>query len=216
MSLYKCIKDFSQEETLSGDDQWYCRKCKEHRDIKKKLELYKVPKILMVQLKRFQSKKSANNGKTGFFNLAYAQICQQEKVDEDIDFPLEGLDLKDYTVMDCESQGISTTYDLYAVTNHFGSLNGGHYTAFGKNPNGKWYNYNDGSVNETSAKNVCSSAAFVLFYRRREDGASAPRKNGSYKSKSTSASSSQHEEEKSSNHVRNPSHNSDDYIYELD
>ena len=26
-------------------------------------------------------------------------------------------------------------YDLFAVTNHFGSLNGGHYTAFGKNIN---------------------------------------------------------------------------------
>ena len=85
------------------------------------------------------------------------------------------MDLKDYTVMDCESQGISTTYDLYAVTNHFGSLNGGHYTAFGKNPNGKWYNYNDGSVNECSAKNICTNAAFVLFYRRRDDGAPAPR-----------------------------------------
>jgi len=38
-------------------------------------------------------------------------------------------------------------YDLIGVSNHFGSLNGGHYTANCKNPeSGKWYNYNDSSV----------------------------------------------------------------------
>ena len=79
---------------LSGDDQWYCGKCKEHRDAYKKLDLYMTPKILMLQLKRFTSKKSASNsGRSGFFNLAYAQICQQEKVDEPVDFPVDGLDV---------------------------------------------------------------------------------------------------------------------------
>ena len=32
----------SNEEILSGDDQWYCSCCKEHRDIKKKMEIYSV------------------------------------------------------------------------------------------------------------------------------------------------------------------------------
>jgi ubiquitin carboxyl-terminal hydrolase 4/11 len=54
---------------LSGDDQWYCRNCKVHRNINKKLELYKVPKILILQLRRFTSRKT---GSSGFFNLAYA------------------------------------------------------------------------------------------------------------------------------------------------
>ena len=53
ISLESCFKAFSTEELLSGDDQWYCNKCKEHRDIHKKLELYKIPKILIVQIKRF-------------------------------------------------------------------------------------------------------------------------------------------------------------------
>ena len=44
---------YSNEEVLSGDDQWYCSKCKEHRDIKKKMEIYSVPKIFIIQLKRF-------------------------------------------------------------------------------------------------------------------------------------------------------------------
>ena len=48
ISLDACISAFSREELLSGDDQWYCSKCKERRDILKKLELYKLPKILIV------------------------------------------------------------------------------------------------------------------------------------------------------------------------
>ena len=45
--------------------------------------------------------------------------------------------------MDCEANGVSTVYDLYAIVNHFGNLNGGHYTAYAKNPDGNWYDYND-------------------------------------------------------------------------
>jgi ubiquitin carboxyl-terminal hydrolase 4/11 len=38
-------------------------------------------------------------------------------------------------------------YDLYAVSNHFGSLNGGHYTATCLNEaTGKWYYFNDSSA----------------------------------------------------------------------
>lgn len=53
VSLDSCFKAFSREELLTGADQWYCNKCKEQRDIHKKLELYKLPKILIIQLKRF-------------------------------------------------------------------------------------------------------------------------------------------------------------------
>jgi ubiquitin carboxyl-terminal hydrolase 4/11/15 len=71
--------------------------------------------------------------------------------------------------MDCEKYGYSTKYDLYAVVNHYGSLNGGHYTALGKNHlNNKWYNFNDGSVSAAHGEKVQTSAAYVLFYRRRD------------------------------------------------
>ena len=58
-------------------------------------------------------------------------------------------------------------YDLFAVSEHYGSTGGGHYTAICRNVDGNWYNYNDSSVSLASPKNVVSSAAYVLFYRRR-------------------------------------------------
>ena len=47
------------------------------------------------------------------------------------------------------------TYDLYAVSNHFGSLSGGHYTAYAKNPvYEKWFNFDDTDVSRASEANV--------------------------------------------------------------
>jgi ubiquitin C-terminal hydrolase len=74
ITLDSCMRAFSREELLSGADQWYCSKCKEQRDIHKKLELFRLPKILIVQLKRFQSKRSASKA-SGFISMAYAQIA---------------------------------------------------------------------------------------------------------------------------------------------
>ena len=61
-------------------------------------------------------------------------------------------------------------YDLYAVSNHYGSLNGGHYTAYGYNSLAKrWFDFNDSSVsNVSNPKEVVSEGAYLLFYRRRE------------------------------------------------
>jgi ubiquitin carboxyl-terminal hydrolase 4/11/15 len=60
-------------------------------------------------------------------------------------------------------------YDLYAVSNHYGGLHGGHYTAYGYNNFlEKWYEFNDSSVSSATASDVVTSGAYLLFYRRRE------------------------------------------------
>lgn len=56
-------------------------------------------------------------------------------------------------------------YELYAVSNHYGSLGGGHYTAYAKN-NEKWYSFNDSSVSGVDSGKVKGSGAYMLFYKR--------------------------------------------------
>jgi ubiquitin C-terminal hydrolase len=79
-----------------------------------------------------------------------------------ITFPLDDLDLSNYVIGYKKN---SYVYELYGVCNHFGGVLGGHYTAFIKNANGKWYNFNDSNVNEMDASSVVSSKAYCLFYR---------------------------------------------------
>lgn len=59
-------------------------------------------------------------------------------------------------------------YDLYAVCNHTGNMNSGHYTAFCRNHrDDQWYSYNDTQVNPISESEVVTNSAYMLFYSRR-------------------------------------------------
>jgi ubiquitin C-terminal hydrolase len=57
-------------------------------------------------------------------------------------------------------------FELYAVANHEGSLQYGHYYADCKKSNGKWYRFNDARVTECGVGELSGEAAYVLFYRR--------------------------------------------------
>lgn len=63
-------------------------------------------------------------------------------------------------------------YDCYAVSNHFGNMGFGHYTAFCRSASDdKWYEFDDGRVSPVTRdpqKTVVSSAAYNLFFRRRD------------------------------------------------
>jgi ubiquitin carboxyl-terminal hydrolase 4/11/15 len=96
-------------------------------------------------------------------------VHPREKVNDLIDFPIEGLDLNAY-VKSSQSANEQTPaiYDLYGVSEHSGGMGGGHYTAKCRNDfNGKWYCFNDSHVTECTAQSAISSEAYVLFYKRR-------------------------------------------------
>ena len=67
--------------------------------------------------------------------------------------------------------GVAPIYDLYAVSNHFGRMGFGHYTAFCRDldyQNGKyWYTLDDTRVKSMKKEEVCSAAGYVLFYKLR-------------------------------------------------
>ena len=80
-----------------------------------------------------------------------------------------------YLVENPALDGQRFMYDLYAISNHYGTLNAGHYTAFCKNPIAKkWYDFDDSHVSNLGSSlqdvqnRVMTKAAYVLFYRRRK------------------------------------------------
>ena len=58
------------------------------------------------------------------------------------------------------------------MSNHSGTLYGGHYTACCRHPYKKdtWHLYNDRAVNGASKTNVISYEAYLLFLEKRQDG----------------------------------------------
>ncbi|KAF1392636.1 hypothetical protein PFLUV_G00030130 [Perca fluviatilis] len=144
-SLQDCLRLFSKEEKLTDNNKVFCRHCKAHRDSTKKLEIWKVPPILLVHLKRF----------------SYEGRWKQ-KLQTSVDFSLDTLDLAQYVIGPKQSL---KRYSLFGVSNHYGGLDGGHYTAYCKNaPKQRWYKFDDHEVTEISTSSVKSSAAYILFY----------------------------------------------------
>ena len=108
----------------------------------KKMQLYKLPKILILHLKRFKTNKIFNIGSSYFSGGS-------SKINIFVDFPGPGedLDMSSYSITTNQIKKEKMIYNLIGVSNHYGGLGGGHYTAFAKNPlNDKWYEYNDSNV----------------------------------------------------------------------
>ena len=63
-----------------------------------------------------------------------------------------------------KEDSILAYYNLYGVSNHYGTLDGGHYTSFCKPRDEKiWYEFDDQNVTKLTVP-VNSSAAYLLFY----------------------------------------------------
>ena len=152
VSLNDCLDLFGKDIKLEDDDMWYCSKCQKHQISMQKLQIYKPPNYLIIQLKRFNIKKKygCNSTFTGEKNNTY------------VTYPLNNLDLSKYIVGPEKNKGI---YDLYGIIQHFDSLNGGHYTAICYN-DGSWFEYNDSSL--SLAEQPINQNAYILFYKRKE------------------------------------------------
>uniref|UniRef100_A0A671YQ34 ubiquitinyl hydrolase 1 n=1 Tax=Sparus aurata TaxID=8175 RepID=A0A671YQ34_SPAAU len=57
VQLQECIELFTTVETLEEENPWYCPVCKKHQLATKKLDLWSLPEVLIIHLKRFSYTK---------------------------------------------------------------------------------------------------------------------------------------------------------------
>ncbi|CAF1870445.1 hypothetical protein Bca4012_034347 [Brassica carinata] len=153
LSLYACLEAFLREEPLVPDEMWFCPQCNERRQASKKLDLWRLPEVLVIHLKRFSYSRS-----------------MKHKLETFVNFPIHDLDLTKYVANKNLSQ--PQLYELYALTNHYGGMGSGHYTAYIKLlEENRWYNFDDSHISHINEDDVKSGAAYVLFYRRKSDDA---------------------------------------------
>lgn len=88
IDLYECFKAFTKEEELGEDELWYCSKCKKHQLASKKLDIWSLPPILIIHLKRFQ-----------FMNGRWV------KSNKIVNFPMETFDPSEFVVKRSASTG---------------------------------------------------------------------------------------------------------------
>ena len=148
ITLDHCLQYFTDEESLEEGNEWYCNKCRKRVTASKQIELFYLPRIMCICLTRFLKK---------------GRFYDYTKNNNLVEFPLENLNMEKYI---CGPDRKNSKYDLFAVSQHYGGMGGGHYTAVCKNIDGKWYEYDDSSVGRATYRDICTPAAYVLFYRR--------------------------------------------------
>ena len=187
ITLEDCLDAFAEEEKIP---EAYCSKCKDFQIQTKRMSLWRLPPVVIIQFKRFQ----------------FTQHMRR-KLRDYVQFPLEGLDLsrimasdgeknhndvvdsndekedsdKDVAMSTDEDSGDAPShingdsgrgeklYDLYGVVHHQGALSTGHYVASLKSDiDGQWRLFNDAQVYEIHSRDVVDQSAYILFYMRRD------------------------------------------------
>jgi len=83
--LSECLNKFLSHEELDEDNTWYCSNCKENVRASKVISLWTTPDILIFHLKRFTFDTCKRRGG-----------LVRSKVDDTVDFPIDGLDMSPY------------------------------------------------------------------------------------------------------------------------
>ncbi|XP_067302511.1 ubiquitin carboxyl-terminal hydrolase 19 isoform X3 [Pseudorasbora parva] len=165
-TLEQCLNLFTKPEVLAPEEAWYCPKCQQHREASKQLLLWRLPNVLIIQLKRF----------------SFRSFIWRDKINDMVDFPVRNLDLSKFCIGHKGDIQQPPIYDLYAVINHYGGMIGGHYTAYARLPSDKnsqrsdvgWRLFDDSTVTTVEESQVVTRYAYVLFYRRRNSPVERP------------------------------------------
>ena len=150
-NIYDSFNIFGKPECLGENNLWYCPNCKQNTIIYKAINIFKAPKYLIIQLKRFK-KKSEN-----IFNF-----LESDKNDTYVSFPTKNLDLTNYIY---GPDKFNAVYNLYAVINHKSNLGFNHFTAYCRN-NNRWIEYNDSKV--YAINQPITKDAYILFYIKKD------------------------------------------------
>ncbi|XP_037603395.1 putative ubiquitin carboxyl-terminal hydrolase 50 [Sebastes umbrosus] len=148
-SIQDCLSLFFEQTILTGGEQMLCSVCGLRRETTVLTCLDKPPEILILHLKRFGCK-----GKN------------QVKLRTNVVFSMR-LDVSPFLSSSVQKT-LYSSYRLYAVVNHTGHLNMGHYTALCHNALTRtWHCFDDSAVREVQDSFVQSPNAYVLLYSRK-------------------------------------------------
>ncbi|KAI0272101.1 hypothetical protein BGY98DRAFT_1002523 [Russula aff. rugulosa BPL654] len=136
------LKRFTQPENIAVKD-WTCQKCgKISQEANKRLSIKRLPPVLSIQFKRFEQRGTETYKST---------------------LPGGGAGSNNYP-------GPEALYDyeLFAVINHEGQIDNGHYTSFARFQD-TWCRFDDDKVTPATLANVLGASApiYMAFYVKR-------------------------------------------------
>jgi ubiquitin C-terminal hydrolase len=142
--LHHCLNSFMAAEQICDRA---CDDCKIRCDATKRYSVKKLPRVLVVHIKRFAQTSR------GF-----------KKLDTFVSYP-NHLNMAPYCAYGSDYDSNDTLYTLCGVVVHGGTLQGGHYSAFVKRAAEDWIYMSDSRVRcATEQEAMVRKGAYILFY----------------------------------------------------
>jgi len=140
LSLYDCLDHYTSIEKNIKHKQ----NESDTNTYNKQIKFWSLPDSFIIMIKRYDN--------------------HLQKKKNIIDFPVTNLNMWKY----CNGYNNNKyIYDLYAISNHSGGTQGGHYWSYCKNKDGAWYNFNDEDVSPIEESELIDSNAYCLFYKKK-------------------------------------------------
>lgn len=181
VSLDDCLEEFTTTELLDDNNKWHCPQCRRFTRLTKKIQITRLPEVLIIHFKRFEISP------TGYFTKldTFVKYPVNDVLDLTSYWPDVGTVINDHPVSmnkEKEAQILSSLptrnqvapfrYKLYGVANHFGNLTTGHYTAYVHKASDakkarEWCYFDDAKITYNCKESqVLNKNAYCLFYQR--------------------------------------------------
>ena len=133
-----------------------CSHCDRNQESTKQLTLQKLPVVASFHLKRFEHSSRLH-----------------KKITTRVDFP-EIIDMSPFITGSRNTRKgdgkdlaePNNKYVLFAVINHIGTLDAGHYTSYIRQHSNLWFHCNDHQILPASINNVLDSEGYLPFYHK--------------------------------------------------
>lgn len=165
-SLTDSLEQYVKGDLLEGDNAYHCERCDRKVDTVKRLCIKKLPKILAIQLKRFDYDYERETAIKFNDYFEFPRILDMQPYTVNGLAQIEGEVIEDDL---STSQKEYTRYELNGIVVHSGQASGGHYYSFILDRNGhspKWHKFDDGDVTEwklddEEIRNQCFGGDYV-------------------------------------------------------
>lgn len=140
-TLLECIHLEQEDETI---DDYHCDTCKKKTKTVKQVRIWRLPKVLIVTLKRFTPFGTKDNAV--------------------LDYSGESVVFRDGFSEDSHEESKVKRYNLFATIDHYGSHGGGHYTCQAFSPIWKhWHRFDDEGVDTIDKPHLGRETYMMLF-----------------------------------------------------
>jgi len=162
-SLLDCLERFTRPEHLGSSAKIKCSRCLSYQESTKQLTMKKLPIVASFHLKRFEHSNRFHKKISSFIAFPeYLDMTPFMSHRRNINNNMSTSDRE-------KNRPLTSTenmYSLFAVVNHVGTIEAGHYIAYIRQHRDHWFKCDDHLITKADIRDVLQSEGYLLFYHK--------------------------------------------------